>query len=106
MIQYTVTQLEDDEYDVLTKIARKTKCDCWFDIRRDERTSQDIVYDLENDEPLPLWQGVADLMEALDCKENYDACDLNAAEEMILAGILSCLGIRHPGDTYKYEHEG
>lgn len=105
MIQYLVTRLDNDEYDVLTKIAKKTKCDCWFSLRRDDK-GEDVVYDLECDEDITLYSGVYDLMEALDCKENYDACNLTVDEEMTLANILMCLGIRHPGDTYKYEHEG
>ena len=39
--------LSENEYNGLTKIARKTKCDCWFDIRQD-KNGNDYVFDLEN----------------------------------------------------------
>ena len=38
--------LNHDEYDLLTKIAEKSKMDCWFLIKQTKK-GEDYVYDLE-----------------------------------------------------------
>ena len=56
--------LSESEYSGLTKIARKTKCDCWFDIRQD-KNGNDYVFDLENRKRISLRAGMLQLFEAV-----------------------------------------
>jgi len=62
--------LTDNAFKVLTKIADKSKMDCWFCIKQGK--NGDYVYDLENGKRLSLRQGV---------KQLIDGCiDLNIDE--------------------------
>ena len=45
--------LNHDEYDLLTKIAEKSKMDCWFLIKQTKK-GEDYVYDLEEGKRLSL----------------------------------------------------
>lgn len=57
--------LNHDEYDLLTKIAEKSKMDCWFLIKQ-TRKGEDYVYDLEEGKRLSLRTGIRRLMEGID----------------------------------------
>ncbi len=85
----TLTQVE---YDLLNKIARKTKTDCWFTIKQD-KNDEDYVYDLENSKKLPLDKGIVQLLEAIDCKETYDSCDLTSEEENAFKSLIEKLDL-------------
>lgn len=85
----TLTQVE---YDLLNKIARKTKTDCWFNIEQD-KNGEDYVHDLEEGKKLPLDKGVVQLLEAIDCKENYDSCDLTTEEENAFKSLIEKLDL-------------
>lgn len=61
--------LNHDEYELLTKIARKSKMDCWFQIRQNAK-GDDCVFDLENHKRLSLKSAVRQLMEGIE--EMYD----------------------------------
>ena len=84
--------LTSEEYNVLNKIATKTKADCWFVLEQDEYGT-DYVHDLEENENLSLVDGVSMLMEAIDCEENFQSCNLSIEEENVLRVLLSKLGI-------------
>ena len=73
----TLTQME---YNLLNKIARKTKSDYWFNIEQD-KNDEDYIHDLEKDKRLSLDEGVVQLLKAIDCKETYASCDLTSEEE-------------------------
>ena len=88
----TYKTLSQQEYDVLNKIARKTKMDCWFYIKQD-KNGTDYVYDLEEQKRLCLKSGVGLLVEGLDCFENYDNCNLNAEEKKTFEELLIKLNI-------------
>ena len=47
--------LSSEEYNLLTKIARKSKMDCWFLIKQTKK-GEDYVYDLENSKKYPFVQ--------------------------------------------------
>ncbi len=96
-----VDMLSAEEFNVLNKIAQKTKMDCWFDIRQ-KFGVVDIVYDLENDTELSLKDGVSQLMEGLDCQENFDSCSLDCSEKTILKGLLEKLSITAEGFDWKF----
>lgn len=84
--------LTGDEYDVLNKIADKTKMDCWFCIKQ-KKDGADYVYDLELGNEMCLKEGISQLLEGIDCVENYERCCLSAEEERILQSLLGKLGI-------------
>lgn len=57
--------LNSEEYDLLTKIAEKSKMDCWFLIKQTKK-GEDYVYDLEEGKRLSLRTGIRQLMEGID----------------------------------------
>lgn len=87
-----VKTLTQTEYDVLCKIARKTKMDCWFLIEQTE-DGTDYVYDCESGEKMSLANGVSQLVEELDCVENYNNCDLSNSEQDEFIALLNKLEI-------------
>lgn len=82
------------QYSVLSKIARRTKMDCWFSIK--QLDGQDYVYDLEECMCLELSEGIGYLMEGLDCPENVESCDLNWIEKSVLRELCDLLNIDAP----------
>ena len=85
--------LTNKEYEVLNKIAKKTKMDCWFYIKQDCHGT-DYIYDVEERKRLCLKTGVGQLAEGLDCKENYDSCNLTEEEESVFKELLLKLNIK------------
>lgn len=57
--------LSSDEYNLLTKIAEKSKMDCWFLIKQTAK-GEDYVYDIENRKIISLRTGIRQLMEGID----------------------------------------
>lgn len=84
--------LTDAEYNVLNKIASRTKNDCWFWLKQDKHGT-DYVWDLEEGKRMCLKTGVGLLCEGLDCQENYDNCDLTASEDKVFKELLGKLQI-------------
>jgi hypothetical protein len=82
------------QYNVLSKIARRTKMDCWFSVK--QLDGQDYVYDLEECICLELSEGVGYLMEGLDCPENVESCRLNWIEKTVLIELLKALEVEIP----------
>jgi hypothetical protein len=82
------------QYGVLSKIARRTKMECWFSIQ--QLDGQDYVYDLEECICLELSEGIGYLMEGLDCPENVESCDLNWIEKTVLIELLQTLNVLIP----------
>ena len=58
--------LTDQEYNFLMELSARTKMDCWFWIETDD-DGNDFVLDLENDEALPLHEGIAQLFDGILC---------------------------------------
>ena len=81
-----------EEYGIVSKIARKTKADCWFLVKQD-KNGNDYVHDLEEHKKYSLKTGITMLVECLDCKENYEHCSLSAEEEKIFEELLKKLNI-------------
>lgn len=90
-----IKTLTAGQYNVLNKIARRTKMDCWFCIKQDW-SGYDYVHDLEEDTKIDLSTGVAGLMEGLDCLENIEQCDLNLIEKTVLYELCNDLQIEIP----------
>ena len=88
-----VKTLTNEEYNVLNKIATKTKTDCWFTLEQDA-DGTDFVYDLEEGKRVDLETGVAMLMEAIEDKENYESCQLTSDEDIVLNNLLEKLNLR------------
>ena len=88
-----IQTLTIEEYNLLNKIAEKTKTDCWFLIEQDS-DGTDYIYDLEEDVRLDLEVGIDMLMEAIDCKENYESCNLTVDEESVLNELLKKLNLK------------
>ena len=83
-------RLKDDEIRGLCEIARKTKCDCWFDIRTD-KNGNDYVFDLEAGKRIGFKTGVSQLAEAMiDPLTEYGLKD---AEVQAVEALLDNLGI-------------
>ena len=57
--------LNHDEYELLIKIARKSKMDCWFQIKQSVK-GDDYVFDLENRKRLSIKTAVRQLMEGIE----------------------------------------
>lgn len=68
-------QLTNEEYNVVEKISRNSKCDCWFELGVDENFN-DIVVDLEEDTTMSLEDGLLLLDSCL-----TDLTDYNLTEE-------------------------
>lgn len=60
--------LKDEYYNLLNKIAKISKMDCWFHIVTID--DNDVVYDIENNIHLSLRQGVHELIDGL-IEETY-----------------------------------
>lgn len=84
--------LTDAEFNVLNRIAEKTKNDCWFYLKQ-TRSGTDYVFNLEERKRMCLRNGVALLCEGLDCQENYDNCDLSWEEKVAFRDLLARLCI-------------
>lgn len=88
-----IKTLTSEEYNVLNKIATKTKTDCWFTLEQDSNGT-DFVYDLEEGKQLSLEVGVDMLMEAIEDPENYESCQLTSVENVVLNNLLVKLNLR------------
>ena len=75
--------LTDQEYNFLMELSARTKMDCWFWIETDD-DGNDFVLDLENDEVLPLHEGIAQLFDGV---IEDDINDFNAEELMLWNSI-------------------
>ena len=79
--------LNHDEYELLTKIAEKSKMDCWFLIKQTKK-GEDYFYDLEEGKRLSLRTGIRQLMEGIDSM--YDMY-FEGNERDIMISLLSRL---------------
>ncbi len=61
--------LNNAEYELLSRIARKSKLDCWFQIRQTAK-GDDYVFDSENHKRLSLKTAIRQLMKGIE--EMYD----------------------------------
>lgn len=92
--------LTQEEYDLLSDIARDTKMDCWFVIQQ-TGDGEDMVYDLENGKPLLLSDGVFQL---LDGTTDEDLEQLSTSDLLTLVKLLVKLlgsekfGYSRPGE--------
>ena len=84
--------LTDDEYNVLNKIASRTKNDCWFWLKQDKH-GVDYVWDLEEGKRRCLKTGVGMLCDAVDDQDNYDNCWLDDDEREAFKNLLPKWGI-------------
>ena len=94
-MKYKIRTLTDHQYNMLNRIARRTKMDCWFDIRQ-KKDGTDYVYNLEEGNRWCLRTGIGILMEGFDCEENYDNCALSCMEAFALWDLCRYLGIELP----------
>ena len=82
--------LTDQEYNFLMELSARTKMDCWFWIETRQfhfcslGSGNDFVLDLENDEALPLHEGIAQLFDGV---IEDDINDFNAEELMLWNSI-------------------
>lgn len=84
--------LTNYEYEVLSKVARKTGSDCWFVIKQDCHGT-DYIYDWEQSKRMCLKTGVSILADSIDCQENFDNCCLEWNEKVTLRNLFKKLGI-------------
>lgn len=94
--------LENEEFDVLDKIARESGMDIWFSIsehKEKDGTVSDWVYDFENSRFITLRNGVDQLHQGMTFYSDYD---MNKREIKTFENLLSKLGLkedRHLHDT-------
>ena len=81
------TLLTSSEYDLLVKVAKKSKMDCWFSLQQD-KNGYDYVLDVESGKKLTLKEGVKDLVDGL-CVTNLDC--LNNEEMLTFLQLLGAL---------------
>lgn len=79
--------LTNAEYEVLNKIARKTKMDCWFYIKQNNK-GQDYVFDLEYRKRLSLKCGIKQLIDGI---IDIDIFELSDNEKFTLIKLLGDL---------------
>lgn len=94
-MKYKIQTLTQDQYEILNRIARRTKMDCWFDIRQ-KGDGTDYVYNLEEGNRWCLKTGIGLLVEGLDCQENFNTCSLSYYEEFAFWDLCRYLGIELP----------
>lgn len=80
--------LNHDEYELLTKIAEKSKMDCWFLIKQTKK-GEDYIYDLEEGKRLSLRTGIRQLMEGIDGM--YDMYFEGNEQEIMIQLLLRLL---------------
>ena len=85
-------KLTVSEYNILNKIADKTKMDCWFWLFQD-KAGDDKVKDLEEGKVLSLKKGVSQLDEGI---VSYDLCGMNVEEIVEYENLLRKLNIPVP----------
>lgn len=83
-------KLTSSEFDVINKIARKSKMDCWFCIKtgRHDGCPYDYVFDCENSKKISLRQGIKQLIDGV-IEENI--LELTEYEKYILIKLLGNL---------------
>lgn len=57
--------LTNTEYELLDRIAKQSKMDCWFCIKQ-TKMGEDYIYDLENRKRMSLRKGITQLMEGIE----------------------------------------
>lgn len=95
--------LSEEQYNVLNKLAKKSKMDCWFCIKqhiRGKHAGEDYVYDLENGKPMSLRTGVAQLISGM---TDVDLGYLTDEEINILEDTLISIRCLHyiPHDCFE-----
>lgn len=90
-------KLTAEEYNVLVKIADRSKMDCWFLIDQD-KDGDDYINDLENGEKLSLEDGIGDLVDGMTDYEDY--C-LTRNEIRTFEDLLINLGVELPSSNEK-----
>ena len=86
--------LSYEQYNVLNKIARRTKMDCWFHIQQIDGV--DYIYDLEDERIYNLQVGLNYLVEGLDCVENISNCYLSSTEKAVFCELCQILNVIIP----------
>ena len=83
-------KLTSSEFDVINKIARKSKMDCWFCIKEGKNNGEDYdyVFDCENGKKISLRQGIKQLIDGV-IEENI--LELTEYEKYILIKLLGDL---------------
>jgi hypothetical protein len=82
-------KFSNEEYNVLNKIATKSKMDCWFSITQDEN-EEDYILDLENGSKLSIYEGVGQLVDGM---TNYADYDLTKDEIETFENLIDELNI-------------
>lgn len=63
-----IKTLSEEQYNLLNKIAEKSKMDCWFLVKQHVKgkyAGEDYVFDLENRKQMTLKAGVNELVEGI-----------------------------------------
>lgn len=83
-------KLTSYEFNVINKIARKSKMDCWFCIKEGKSNGieYDYVFDCENNKRMSLRQGIKQLIDGV-IEENI--LELTEYEKYILVKLLGQL---------------
>lgn len=83
-------KLTSSEFNVINKIARKSKMDCWFCIKERKRNEVEYnyVFDCENNKGMSLRQGIKQLIDGI-IEENI--LELTEYEKYILIKLLGDL---------------
>lgn len=83
-------KLTNSEFDVINKIARKSKMDCWFCIKEGKNNGEDYdyVFDCENGKKISLRRGIKQLIDGV-IEENI--LELTEYEKYILVKLLGQL---------------
>lgn len=78
------------EFNVLNKIATKSKMDCWFYIVEDK--DDDIILDSETGEKLSLYNGINMLADGMTSLDDYE---LTTEEKLCFTTLMYKLEVAH-----------
>ena len=80
-------KLSGDECRILTRIAHKTKMDCWFVVLHDT-AGEPYIYDLEAGKKTDMKAAIQQLAEGISDPVCYDLCFLEKSDDAILRDLL------------------
>lgn len=86
----SISELNDEEYRILLKIARNTKMNCWFHLSTD-KNGEYFVFDLEDKGIYTIREALLELVEGI---VSYELCGLTNDEISVFEGLLTKLQIK------------
>ena len=69
-------KINDYAWNGLNRIAHKTKMDCWFSLMTIDKGTNDVIYDLDNQDILSMEEGLSQFADGItDPLSSYGLCE-------------------------------